>query len=555
MEGRRMIMRSSQVLGLLALAALTSQVSQLTMAPVFGSIPSAVNHQTAILVTTLLGWGCGTGWRPSWSGKVRYYLAAWAAFIPLLQWMLFRFSGPLGPVRGPILIGFLSCHTIIIPSTYAASLLVDDLDLRSSAGASLSSAMEALIPALIFSFLVQLSKFLLSERGIAVLNALSPVWIQQSIALGYAATSPEPRILLPVIASSALLLWNPRAVSPSQPYLLDSALRAHNWSLVDRQWSNTGYISVLDNIDMQYRVLRCDHSLLGGEWLLTDQRRKVEGWKVNEPIYAVFEMLEAVRLMELETPIISSEAKALVVGLGIGTAPRALIGHGINTTIVELDPVVHKFAMKYFELPNKHNAVLQDAIGWVSHETRTLSYARSYDYIIHDVFTGGAEPLALFTEDFIRNLRLLLRSNGVIAINYAGDLSAPLTGQVLNTIDLVFEGQCRIFTDAVLSQDRDSGPHDEFSNIVVFCRNSAGPITFRQPNKADLLQSQSRKHYLFPRPEMEVEFPLRRDGTPSATDILKAGEEKQWVSKQAESAIQHWYIMRRVLPDAVWELY
>ena len=51
---------------------------------------------------------------------------------------------------------------------------------------------------------------------------------------------------------------------------------------------------------VQYRMMRCDHSLLGGEWLLTDRRRKSEGWEVSEPIYAVFELLEAVRLMELE---------------------------------------------------------------------------------------------------------------------------------------------------------------------------------------------------------------------------------------------------------------
>lgn len=43
--------------------------------------------------------------------------------------------------------------------------------------------------------------------------------------------------------------------------------------------------------------MRCDHSLLGGEFWVDDQRRE-EGITVPEPIYAVFAMLEAVRLIE-----------------------------------------------------------------------------------------------------------------------------------------------------------------------------------------------------------------------------------------------------------------
>jgi hypothetical protein len=43
----------------------------------------------------------------------------------------------------------------------------------------------------------------------------------------------------------------------------DASLRMHNWTLLDRQWSNTGYISVLESQENQYRSLRADHSLLG----------------------------------------------------------------------------------------------------------------------------------------------------------------------------------------------------------------------------------------------------------------------------------------------------
>ena len=40
----------------------------------------------------------------------------------------------------------------------------------------------------------------------------------------------------------------------------------------------------------------------------------------------------------------------------------------------------------------------------------------SYDYIVHDVFTGGAEPIPLFTLEFLRGLDALLKEDGAIAI-------------------------------------------------------------------------------------------------------------------------------------------
>lgn len=121
-------------------------------------------------------------------------------------------------------------------------------------------------------------------------------------------------------------------------------------------------------------------------------------------------------------------------GLGIGTTPGALIAHGINTTVVEIDPVVHKMALDFFNLSKNHTAYIEDATVFVKNqivEMATEVQARNaaakdsskedmvlgkYDYIVHDVFTGGAEPVDLFTETFIRSLSYLLKPDGVIAI-------------------------------------------------------------------------------------------------------------------------------------------
>lgn len=92
------------------------------------------------------------------------------------------------------------------------------------------------------------------------------------------------------------------------------------------------------------------------------------------------------------------------------------MAHGINTTIVEIDPVVYDFAIKYFGLPPKHVSVIEDALTYVEAAQKSQDQREHYDYIIHDVFTGGAEPAALFTTDFLTGLSQLLKPDGVIAI-------------------------------------------------------------------------------------------------------------------------------------------
>ncbi len=91
------------------------------------------------------------------------------------------------------------------------------------------------------------------------------------------------------------------------------------------------------------------------------------------------------------------------------------MAHGIDTTVVEIDPVVHEFATKYFHLPSNHTAVIEDAVSYTARLASDPD-GRRFDYIVHDVFTGGAEPIPLFTLEFIQSLGALLTPNGVVAI-------------------------------------------------------------------------------------------------------------------------------------------
>lgn len=569
-EGRKAWVTITLALSLLAIAALNSPVSQKTLAPVFGAIPAAVNHTQAITATVLLGYIWRAFLKSPHNTDILPYLALFVFWMPAIQNYFVKYSTKLGPIAGPILLGFLSCHTVIIACAYSAGQALEVFELQSKWGKIAGVALPAIALDLLY---FRPLEYLLSNYALPHLqsasDAFTPVSLQLLEATGIAVVSPtKPWWLLslgiPAIAQA--FLANPHFSGPYNLNIVNRDLSAHDWKLLDRAWSNTGYLSVLENTADQYRVLRCDHSLLGGEWLLTEKRKGKQGWKVNEPIYSVFSMLEAIRLLEIEPPVSDSDAQALVVGLGIGTAPKALVGHGIDTTILEIDPVIYDFATRYFDLPtnmtNKNSHVLiQDAVPFAA----AHAGSKTYDYILHDVFTGGAEPLSLFTHTFLADLRSLLSPNGVIAVNYAGDVTVALTTRILNTIDQVFDDQCKIFRDAPPPSNQTSSAKNaieeedgegDFTNMVIFCRNSPGEIAFRTPKKGDFLGSRSREQYLVPRADLELKFPLRYLTTAErGQEVLHVGEEGEWTRQQDVSAIRHWHIMRRVMPAAVWELW
>ena len=576
---------------LIFLAAVTSRVSQLSLAPVYGSIPSSVNHQAAIGATALIGWTTQWHWRPQYSSLLQY-LPLWTVCAPILTCVSFQFSDTLGLVWGPIIGGLLSCHSIVLPMIYAAAASHDGPDTEATSSGPLAH---------LFSGLPSLGLFMILDWVLPdTINTFIATWsflnpfnahLIAGLYMIFALTDRRAIIAATVSIATIAAIVSPYGSGPFSTIALDASLASQNWTLLSREWSNTGYMSVLENSEANYRVMRCDHSLLGGEWQLTPERR-AQGWKIPESIYAAFHMLEAVRLMETEPAIQDSEAQALIIGLGIGTAPKAFIGHGINTTIVELDPVVHRFATDYFGLPKNHTAVLSDAIAWVKSEahpeppmpefdettsTTTLSLSDilpaaiawakgypeaspaedasiaetpavlQYDYILHDVFTGGAEPLPLFTREFLSDLRSLLKPHGVAAINYAGDLTLPLTAKVLNTIDLAFDRNCALYRDSLPSPEEST----TFANYILFCRNAAGgSLSFRQPRQGDLLESLSRRQHLFPMPELAVEFPLRSAGEGKAEAEVLTKEEVssgKWKREQEESAGRHWGIMSCLL--------
>ncbi|KAH7275840.1 hypothetical protein FSOLCH5_005440 [Fusarium solani] len=527
-------LQTAFILGLLGVA---SSVSQLNLSPVYGSIPSAVTHAPVIMAGCFVGWAGNLFLRNVLPLPTAQLLPIIALNVPAIQYLTGGFSDRLGCWWGPLVTEALTLFPLAVFSAACVADQLEDANLS-----MLPSFVAEAAPGIGSWAFFRLAERIANEKLQGLIGSafwFTRVGLELVLAGIYAVFSPSKYLVLAIPALLHTAVLNTHVMTPMATASLNSTLAAQNWTLLERKESLTGYISILENLGQGFRVMRCDHSLLGGEWV------RIQGQKVSEPIYGVFVMLEAVRLIQRETPLPDAEAKALVVGLGIGTTPSALVSHGIDTTVVEIDPVVHEFAQKYFNMRQNNPPAIADA---VSYTANLVNQSKSYDYIVHDVFTGGAEPVDLFTLEFLQGLGALLKPDGVIAINYAGDFSLPAPQLIYRTIKQVFPS-CRIFRESPREEANVERWGSDFTNMVIFCRKTPGDITFRRPVPSDFLRSRARQAFLAPQHEVREQEFLDSDDT----DVLaknRTGKVTKWHQK---SAAGHWKIMRSVLPGKIWE--
>ncbi|KAL4892201.1 S-adenosyl-L-methionine-dependent methyltransferase [Aspergillus ambiguus] len=535
--------RTGTGITLLVLIAFSSPLFSLTLAPVYGTAPAHIFHGYGVGIAAGLGWFFKDHIHRLLNGRVVYLLPALAFWVPTIQYLLSQQSLALGNPIGPLLTDILAFYPLVL-LTVACAIKLLQMGLHLTQHGDLVAEHVPLLSSYaIYAIGENIGKLIMS-RCLGSAFFFSRVGLQLFIAALYSAAIPSKLLLLALPSIFVSFTSNPHLQTGRATTVLNSALQDEGYALVARKDSLTGYISVLDNLEDGFRVMRCDHSLLGGQWIKEHRTYKPT---LKDPIYAVFTMLEAVRLVETDhsEPRVDANSKALVIGLGVGTTPSAFITHGIETTIVEIDPVVYKFATEYFNLPSNHIAAIEDATAFVKRSQESANPVQ-YDYIVHDVFTGGAEPVELFTLEFLQGLNALLKPDGAIAINYAGDISLYPAALTVRTILAVFPS-CRIFREEVAAED-----NVEFTNMVVFCKkSSATPLRFRDPVPADFLKSQFRESYLVPKHEID---PARfRAVEKGGRSVLVAKEAGLLDKYQDRGALEHWQIMRHVIPDAVWE--
>jgi hypothetical protein len=289
---------------LVVLAAFYSQVSLLNLSPVYGSIPAGVWHHRAVVWPALfLGWGVNLYLRRALPFRTIMLLPLVAMYIPVAQFYLFTYSNSLAADRGAAITEALTLGPLLIISSACTADMLE--------GANLSRLPQFIadgLPGMASYAVFKLTEVLVGNDLPVRIGAALPqtrVGLELVSAASYGIMARSKLLLLGIPALLHAAFLNTHLMTPMANEALNATLQTQGWSLVDRWESLTGYVSVLDNHVDGYRVMRCDHSLLGGEW--TKFGRNI----VGEPIYSVFAQLEAVRLIEVPNKTPDNKAAAL----------------------------------------------------------------------------------------------------------------------------------------------------------------------------------------------------------------------------------------------------
>lgn len=308
-----------------------------------------------------------------------------------------------------------------------------------------------------------------------------------------------------------------------------------NYTILAQTRGPTGLISVVQ-LAGRYRLLTADMSVLGG-------RHTKKGF-AQDSIFAQFHVHEAVRLTkrpgEPATEKGGKNGKALCIGLGVGIVPDALHRLGTYVDAVEIDPVVIQYAAHYFGM-SVPNIAPVDAVKFLE---QAHTVGRKYDYVVHDVFTGGAVPAELFAMSTWRAIRNVLEDDGVLAVNFVGALDDPPNTPATAAVALVYDRLQSAFEHVRLFSD---GHDTRTHNFVFFASSVPERMTFRDYIEDDLLASAIRKETLDGFQKHEV--PRETLGT-GVEDV----EGSDWVLHmgQWDTCREHLRLMKSIHPGDLW---
>lgn len=301
-EQASVYLRSAVLLGLVAVYA---NVSELTLSPVYGSIPVSIWHNKLVMAACFVGWACNLHLGRVLPLRMTQLLPIVALYIPTAQFFLFKLSGTLTAYHGPLITEALTLFPLMVLSVASTATFLDGADMSVVPG-FVRDAAPGIGSYFYYRIVESVSARLLSQYiGRSIFQ--TRIVLETILGASYALFAPSKFLVLTLPALLHTALFNTHVMTPMATQSLNTTMMANDWILHDRKESLTGYISVADNLNTGYRVMRCDHSLLGGEWI------RFKGLRVAEPIYGVFTMLEGVRLVKVPEPVPDNEAKALVM--------------------------------------------------------------------------------------------------------------------------------------------------------------------------------------------------------------------------------------------------
>jgi len=271
---------------LLSTASIISYASQIALAPVYGGIPTSLYHSKISAFVFAVAWVAK--YLPfKLPFKARNLLPVLSFYVPAAQRTLARCSDSWGPIWGPIITEGVTFYPLLFLSVYSTAHLADFRNF----------ATDGIMAGVFFGYFWKMQSLVPKH----LVNRIGSSWILTRCGLPnlaggiYALVSPSLLLLTAIPAMLHTNMYNSMCTSTMG---LNETLAASNYTLLARQESNTGYISVLQHNHQNFRVLRCDHSILGGVWERPPPGFEYVEKDLKEPIYAIFVMLEAVRLVD-----------------------------------------------------------------------------------------------------------------------------------------------------------------------------------------------------------------------------------------------------------------
>lgn len=293
---------------LLVLAATWSPLSQLNMSPVYGSGPSSIHHTKNTVVAVLLAWFLQPRISKYLLHRLLSFLPVLAFCTPAIHFYLFRYSSHLGALYGPVLTEILTYCPLVFISALGAATLYDAVDLSHYGPQVVRVAPKLISYAILVTATNYSNRLIRNNIGMGFI--FTRLGLQVLVSTLYSVLLPSKALVVAILPLLHIFSLNVHSSLSHTTAVLNSTLQAQNFVILARQESLTGYISVLDNLKDGYRVMRCDHSLLGGEWF---QRETSHAYRLQDPIYSVFVTLEAVRLVKPQVAKPDNNKQALVM--------------------------------------------------------------------------------------------------------------------------------------------------------------------------------------------------------------------------------------------------
>ncbi|KAJ3295193.1 hypothetical protein HK104_002927 [Borealophlyctis nickersoniae] len=355
-----------------------------------------------------------------------------------------------------------------------------------------------------------------------------PVSVQQP-ACGV-SRSLQIQLLFMVLIALGATSWTqfggvPQCAKGNYPQTSESSFQ-----ILARADSNTGYVSVIED-PTKYegvRVMRCDHSILGGSFLRYNM----------DSIFGSFYFLDFVRYIKRPSEHVG-KPRALQIGLGIGVTAKTLTEASVLVDVVELDPVLVQYAHDFFDLPPVNIEHIGDGRVFLD----KIGEEKGYDYVLHDVFTGGVVPESLFSVEAMQGVKRVLKDDGILALNFVGTRNGTAIGVIARTLKEVFPYISLYIEEPPpeMAQDKNI-----VCNQVFFAADF--PLSF-QPTSNDLRAGGMYGHML----KRFASF--KADAVPGIGvegDII-TDKRNPLAGMMVASALEHWKLMREMFQVEVWE--